>query len=421
MKAKFETYPEYKDSGVKWLGEIPKGWELKRFKHFYYCSMGETILANDLSEEGFPVYSATEEDVFFGRVEKRHIELSAGDLVIPARGNSIGFPKIVTQESTTTQTTIYAKMANKIHPKFSYYYLLGCKPYIFRFVQTAIPQITVDEVKNNMFLQPSEDEQIAIANFLDDKVSKIDEAIAQKEQLIQLLNERKQIIIQNAVTKGLNPNAPMKDSGIEWIGKIPEHWGVVTNATLFHETKIAGEEGLPVLSVSIHTGVSDNELSAEENRHGAIKIADKTSYKLVETDDITFNMMRAWQGGLGRVPRKGLVSPAYIVAKPNEKISSRFFELQSRTPLFIAEIDRASKGITDFRKRLYWDEFKTLKTVLPPIKEQNSIGTKIDEIDASISRASKDIDSQIDKLKEYKATLINSAVTGKINVANHGL
>ncbi len=126
--------------------------------------------------------------------------------------------------------------------------------------------------------------------------------------------------------------------------------------------------------------------------------------------------MRAWQGAIGAVKVKGMVSPAYIVAEPNGPINSEYYEYQYRCPVLIQQIDRHSKGITDFRKRLYWHEFKQLKVVLPPEKEQAEIVTHIKKQSAKIDKVINLQQQMIDRLKEYKATLINSAVTGKIKV-----
>ena len=413
----FERYSAYKDSGVEWLGAVPVDWQIKRFKHYFSSAMGETILAEDLVEDGeFPVFSATEGSEYFGRIETPRIRLKKGDIVIPARGNSIGFPKLVHEKSTCSQTTIYAKKLGVVNSVYAYYYLLGCKDFIFQFTQTAIPQITVEEVKNNVFLLPKLDLQNTIVNFLDKKTTQIDQAIAQKERMIELLKERKQIIIQNAVTKGLDANVKMKDSGVEWIGEIPEHWKLAKNKTLFQERNQPGNESLPLLTVSIHSAVSSKELEGEDNIRGKVRIEDKSNYKFVDVDDVVFNMMRAWQGAIGAVRVQGMVSPAYVVTKSNEKIDARFFEYQYRTEVFIQQMSRFSKGITDFRKRLYWDEFKQLLTILPPKKEQTEIVQHIEQQEVKFEKAISLQEKQITKLKEYKATLIDSAVTGKIKV-----
>lgn len=269
---------------------------------------------------------------------------------------------------------------------------------------------------NFLFASPNLIEQTAIAHFLDQKTAQIDAAIAIKEKQIALLKERKQILIQQAVTQGLDPTVPMKDSGVEWIGKIPAHWEVYANRVLFSERIESGREDLPLLSVSIHSGVSSEEISEEENIRGRIKIQDKTKYLLVKTGDIAFNMMRAWQGAIGAVRTEGMVSPAYIVAKPKSYISAEYFEYQYRCPDFIKQMDRFSKGITDFRKRLYWDGFKQLYTIVPPQNEQSHIEIYIEAETEKTNESINLLNQQIEKLREYKTTLINSAVTGKIRV-----
>jgi len=265
-------------------------------------------------------------------------------------------------------------------------------------------------------LIPTLGEQTSIADFLDRKTAQIDQAIGIKEKQIELLKERRQILIHRAVTRGLNPDIKLKDSGEEWIGEIPEHWEAVSNRILFQERNEQGNESLAILSVSIHTAVSSEELSEEDNLHGKNRIADKSNYKLVKPNDIVFNMMRAWQGAIGAVRVNGMVSPAYVVAEPIVSISSDFFEFQYRTSAFIQQMERFSKGITDFRKRLYWNEFKQLKTILPPFSEQKEIITYIETITNKIATAISLKEKEIEKLKEYKASLINEVVTGKIKV-----
>ncbi|MCI5139707.1 MAG: restriction endonuclease subunit S, partial [Candidatus Electrothrix sp. AR1] len=199
--------------------------------------------------------------------------------------------------------------------------------------------------------------------------------------------------------------------------EIPEDWKILPNKVLFQESKACGNDTLPLLSVSLHSGISSGELDDEENIRGKVKIEDKSSYKLVRPNYIAYNMMRAWQGAIGAVAVDGMVSPAYVVAVPNELINSVYFELQYRTSSFIQQMNRFSKGITDFRKRLYWNEFKQLNTIVPPLRVQEEIvdfiETKSKKIENSITLQQQ----QITKLKEYKTILIDNAVTGKIKVA----
>lgn len=163
----FKEYPSYKDSGVEWLGKVPEHWGVSKFKYYYNSAMGETILKEDLKDDGvLPVYSATENTDFFGAVNSSSVILDIGDLVIPARG-SIGSVKLVSCRSTCTQTTIYAKKYKKIEDKFVFYFSVGCRLNLFQYSKTAIPQITVNQVKNNTLLLPVLNEQSQIVSFLD--------------------------------------------------------------------------------------------------------------------------------------------------------------------------------------------------------------------------------------------------------------
>src|ERR1051326_9209548 len=200
-------YEKYKDSGVEWIGVIPEHWELKKFKHLYQFNMGATILKSDLVIDGkIPVFSATEEDKVFGHVNETNVMLNKGDIIIPARGNSIGHVTMVGGLATCTQTTIHSKrISDRIIDNYSFYYMKGLRKNLFRFEQTAIPQITVHQVKENNIVVPNINEQTAIANYLDEKTAQIDALIGKKQKMIELLEEEKQAVVDEAVSgKGKN-------------------------------------------------------------------------------------------------------------------------------------------------------------------------------------------------------------------------
>ena len=152
MTSQYKTYQKYKDSGIDWIGEIPEGWKIAKFKHSFISNMGQTIITLDLNVNGkYPVLSATEKDNYFGRIDNPQFILNDGDFVIPARGNSIGFVTLVKEKCVSTQTTIYAKKIKKeINSKFVYFFLKYHKANLFPFTATAIPQITVSEVKKTL-------------------------------------------------------------------------------------------------------------------------------------------------------------------------------------------------------------------------------------------------------------------------------
>lgn len=190
-----------KDSEIKWIGMIPEYWKVRRVKDFYKLGMGETILKEDLIENGkYPIYSATAEDKFFGYLNDLNLILKKDDLVIPARGNSIGHVKLVKQPLGCTQTTIYLKKKKKINSSYIYYYLIGNKSELFFFDDTAIPQITVAQINGKMILLPPKNEQQNIAKYLDEQCSKIDNKKELINKKVELLKEYKQSLIYEAVT-----------------------------------------------------------------------------------------------------------------------------------------------------------------------------------------------------------------------------
>ena len=167
---------------------------------------------------------------------------------------------------------------------------------------------------------------------------------------------------------------------------------------IYTERKEPGNESLPLLTVSIHSGVSDGEPDEDELPKKVKRIEDKSQYKRAATGDLVFNMMRAWQGAIGTVRTEGMVSPAYIVAKPNGKVYPPFMDYYMKAPRMVGMINRQSYGVTDFRKRLYWDSFAPIPCVLPPVREQK----KIAEILATQDKAIELQERKIDELKRFK-------------------
>ena len=209
---------------------------------------------------------------------------------------------------------------------------------------------------------------------------------------IEEYKKLKQAVVSQAVTKGVRGERAMKDSEVEWLGNIPADWNVYRIANLYDERSESGLEELPILTVSINTGVSDHEIADEDKDRVFVRSEDRTKYKRVYPGDLAYNMMRAWQGAFGAVRVDGMVSPAYVVAKPkkNIELDSRYMGALLRTSEATEEMHRYSRGIVDFRLRLYWPEFKNIRICLPSIEEQIEIADYIDEkvaaIDALITK-----------------------------------
>lgn len=193
------------------------------------------------------------------------------------------------------------------------------------------------------------------------------------------------------------------------LGLAPANWKRYTFGDIYTERKEPGDENLPLLMVSIHSGVSDGEVDAAELPKQVKRIEDKSQYKKAVSGDLVFNMMRAWQGAIGTVRTTGMVSPAYIVAEPNDKAYPLFMDYYSRTPQMINQIDRQSYGVTDFRKRLYWDSFAPISCTLPPIEEQQKIAAILTTQDRVIELKEK----RLAEKQRQKKYLMQQLLTGK--------
>ena len=262
---------------------------------------------------------------------------------------------------------------------------------------------------------PDVEEQIHIASFLDRKTADIDEAIAHKQRLIELLQEQKAILINQAVTKGLNPDAPMRDSGVEWIGGIPEHWKVRRAKFLFKEVDERSQTGNEeLLSVSHMTGVTPR---AEKNV-SMFMAEDYTGSKLCQRDDLVINIMWAWMGALGVSNQTGIVSPSYGVFRQikSKTFNSWYLENLLRSTEYVAQYNRISTGLHSSRLRLYAHMFLDLGILLPPKEEQDKITEMTLERTREIDKAIISIQSEIITLGELRSILISKSVTGKIKV-----
>lgn len=196
------------------------------------------------------------------------------------------------------------------------------------------------------------------------------------------------------IRQGIVPEGYVKTRS----GIVPAGWTPYRLSDIYTERKEPGNESLPLLTVSIHSGVSDGELDEDELPKKVKRIEDKSQYKRAATGDLVFNMMRAWQGAIGTVRTEGMVSPAYIVAKPNDKVYPLFMDYYMKTPRMIGMINRQSYGVTDFRKRLYWDSFAPIPCVLPPVAEQRKIAEILTTQDKAIELQRR----KIEELKRYK-------------------
>lgn len=293
--------------------------------------------------------------------------------------------------------------------------------YVWNYIKqtTGIQNLDLTTMMSNERVAlPSPVEQAIIVDYLNKQCSNIDSVIEQTRSSIKEYKKLKQAMITQAVSKGVRGNRHMKDSNVEWLGSIPKEWTVYRIANLYDERSESGLEELPILTVSINTGVSDHEIADEDKDRVFVRSEDRTKYKRVYPGDLAYNMMRAWQGAFGAVRVDGMVSPAYVVAKPkkNVELDSRYMEALLRTSEATEEMHRYSRGIFDFRLRLYWPEFKNIRICLPSIAEQIEIADYIDEKSAAIDALIEKKEAFAAELENYKKSMIYEYVTGKKEV-----
>jgi type I restriction enzyme S subunit len=200
----------------------------------------------------------------------------------------------------------------------------------------------------------------------------------------------------------------MKNSGVSWLGGIPAAWSVVRNARLFAERKETGFAGLPILEVSLRSGVRVRRFDDDARKQ---LMSDPDKYKRACAGDLAYNMMRMWQGAVGLAPVDGLVSPAYVVARPLPGVVAGYFAYLFRTGAYMGEVDQYSRGIVKDRNRLYWDQFKQIPSPYPPAEEQAAIVRFLDHADQRIRRYIRAKQKLIKLLEEQKQASIHSAIT----------
>jgi type I restriction enzyme S subunit len=422
-----QSYDSYKDSQVQWIGKIPASWNLEKAKWLFYKADRKPLVDDEIItcfRDGQVTLRKNRRTEGFTNALKEHgyQHICKGDLVIHAMDAFAG--AIGVSDSDGKSTPVYAacipKKVGTINSYFYAYYLRnlalsGFIESLAKGIRERSTDFRFNDFSELLLPLPSYEEQNLIAEFLDIKNSQIEEAISIKEQQISLLKERKQIIIQKAVTQGLDPNVPMKDSGIDWIGEIPVHWEVKRAKYIFNEiderSKTGDEE---LLSVSHMTGVTPRS----EKNVSMFMAEDYTGSKLCQKNDLVINIMWAWMGALGVSDLVGIVSPSYGVFRQKEEnvFNPSYLEYLLKSVNYVEYYNKVSTGLHSSRLRFYSHMLFAMKIGYPPYQEQNEIMAFLSEQTKKIDLGLDFLLAQIEKLKEYKTTLISSAVTGKIKI-----
>ena len=412
MRISYQPYPKMKASSVKWLGDMPEHWQLCRLKKICRFAYGDSLATDERRGSDVAVYGSN------GVVGRHETANTVGPTIVIGRKGSFGKINYSPAAVFAIDTTFIVDRRYTDQDMRWLSYLLDWLKLDSTSKDSAVPGLGREEAYRCLALLPSPSEQTAIARFLDHTTGLIDRYIRAKEKLIALLEEQKQVIIQDAVTGRIDvrtgkPYATYKHSGLEWLGEIPSHWDVVRNGQLFLQRNEMGFPDLPILEVSLRTGVRVRDF---ENSNRKQVMSDRNSYKRAVKGDIAYNMMRMWQGAVGVTPVDGLVSPAYVVASVRDGAEPHYFDYLFKTREYLIEVDKYSRGIVKDRNRLYWEDFKQMPTLRPPSDEQSLIVDAISSKAGFTRDAIRSTQRQITLANEFRTRLIADVVTGKLDV-----
>ena len=422
--AKFKRYDSYKNSGVEWLGEIPSHWEMK--KHKYCFVLNKEIVGNNssnlqllsLTKNGIKAIDRFDQSgkvpISFDTyqfISKDDIVMCLFDLDVSAV-----FSGISPYEGMISSAYKSFKCNSNLLPKYCDYFFRNV--FVSRKYKIYSKNIrftmNVDDFMSLYIPLPPKDEQEKIASYLDEKISKIDASISGNEKFIELLKEHKPIIINDAVTKGLNKNAKFKNSGVEWLGEIPSHWEILYGFRVFNENKRKNIGMLDNRVLSLSYGQIIRK--SDEKLVGLVPESFET-YQIVKTGDIIVrctdlqNDKVSLRIGLSKYD--GIITSAYLnlnVINGNPKYLYYF--------LYTFDVTKAIYQLgSGLRQSLSYKDFKKLNVLLPPKSEQEKIVKYIENKMSKIDKLVNLEQEYIKSLKEYKASLIDSVVTGKVRIA----
>lgn len=407
--------------------EVPRHWDVRRFSEVARVvkrvNRPELELLSVYLDPGVIRYSESG-----GQVHKPSLDLSLyqhvqpGDLVLnnqQAWRGSVGVSKY---EGIVSPAYVVCELSRQVNPRYAN--SLFRSPLMVDQMVTASKG--VGSIQRNLTMSylrackvplPSLDEQQLIVRYLDHAELRIAKAIAAKQQVLELLRERRQSFVQATVLKGLAPDVDRADTGVSWLGSVPAHWRVVRARECFVERVEKSKEGAEeLLSVSQYFGVRPTRQVRKTDSQMLSRATTLVGYKVVLAGDLVVNTMLAWNGSMGASPIDGIVSPAYAVYRPVAGVDTKYFQYLLTTPLLKGVIRAWSSGIQDSRLRLYPNKFFQIAVPLPSFEEQKKISLYLDAQLKSSDEAALAIMSEIALLKEYRTRLISDVVTGKLDV-----
>jgi restriction endonuclease S subunit len=408
-----KKYNQYKNSGVEWLGEIPEHWEVKRFKHITNIQKGKLpkkiVSSND---DNLPPYMSME--YLRGGEENQWVfdkdakVIDENKTLLLWDGSNAG--EFLKSRKGVISSTVAEIEFKYIHDNFAWYYSKFLEIELRKkTIGMGIPHVNGTELKNFSVAIPPLQEQTAISNFLDDKTTKIDQAIAIKQKQIELLKERRQILIHKAVTRGLNDNVKFKDSGVEWIGEIPKHWEVKRLkyvANLVSDKMLSKGNPLNYIGMENIESWTGNYVATNSETEGLANY--------FKQGDILFGKLRPYLAKVYLAKDEGICTTEFLVYRNNNEIFNWYLHLLMLSFEFINLIDSSTYGSK--MPRANSDFIGNQLIPIPPKEEQTQIAEFIEIATTKIATAISLKEQEIEKLKEYKMSLIDGVVTGKVKV-----
>jgi type I restriction enzyme S subunit len=435
MASALQPYQETEESVVHWLGAVPTHWEQVCLGRLGRFSKGSGGTKEDEAADGVPcirygdIYSKygafiTRAESFVAHERATHYTpVEFGDVLFAGSGETLdeigkSAVNLIEGDVVCGGDLLILRPDHKLLPRFLGYAANSSssvhqKACMGRGI--TVMHIYADELKYLRIPLPPVAEQDAIVRFLDHAERRIRRAIRAKQQLIALLSEQKRVMIDHVVTRGLDPNVPLKPSGVDWLGDVPQDWDVRPAKRFFREIDERSETGAEeLLSVSHLTGVTPRR----EKNVSMFMASSYVGHKTCKPGDVVVNTMWAWMGALGVAKQVGIVSSSYAVYRPlhNSALLSGYAELLLKSTPYISEYMRRSTGIRGSRLRLYPERFLTMRILCPPQREQRAILHEAAQATDGIARSISAAQSSLDLLREYRTRLIDDVVTGKLDV-----
>ena len=430
---------EMKDSGISWVGEIPKEWLCIKAKNIIKSNDGGVWGNEPTSTENDKIVLRSTEQTIDGKwiieepakrdlskIPYKNCLIKPNDLLITkSSGSSLHIGKTtLADDYFTTNECYYSNFLQRIRLQKSYYPLYAWFIFNAVFVReqfaymqnstSGLGNINSTDIENIIVPIPTLDEQQKIAEFLDRECGKIDGLKADIQAQIDTLEQYKRSVITEAVTHGLNPSAPMKDSGAGWMPLIPLHWKADKLKFHLRQRGIKNQIDKQVLSLYREYGIVPKD-SRDDNHN--VTSEDVSDYRYVRVGDFVVNKMKAWQGSVAVSNYEGIVSPAYFVYEfSDDLINKRYFHYLMRNKTYATEFRRLSGGIREGQWDLPSEALNNTIILLPPLDEQQQIADYLDNKCAEIERIIADKKTQIETLDGYKKSLIYEYVTGKKEV-----